>query len=519
MPVQSRVSAFCVTGLLLIHLATSTPILDTRGDNLLASRLPKDIKPGKCPERNDWSTPESRRQQFNDGNAWELADRYLDLNDGDGGNAKKWASNMYAAAFSQNAISDFDCSTWQSKCDVPASCEDFAKVGWPGVFHITKSLSNLFTYLHRHWELADQMREKLKDDVPRMIESFGVEAEEAPAIGFGTILSGSLAIGGTLSAANPLLSGMFGVAGAIGSMYEDKLNGLSPEPFNPDDVEATLKEMIDHYCDILQRSSTEIRNAVFGVEAELGDKKYPDEFRDIPREMQLAGGDPNGKDPWNHAITYVIGDGQWLVDEPAKGLEAQFQETYKRTRQMLALALLRLGKGAVVVINERDGDDQSGEFCNSQQNNVWDPNEKFCFGMMWLKDGRLMGGINDPAYQLWDQWTGASESFEGVRSAQSGFGLDKLETYRNILDCWRSNDANMAAPQLDVSQPGTPLPRCLFSMEVKKGGWLDTKKGCYVGKNLILDTNFPNFPKDSDDQKNRRYAWPAPKADCETTHG
>jgi hypothetical protein len=126
---------------------------------------------------------------------------------------------------------------------------------------------------------------------------------------------------------------------------------------------------------------------------------------------------------------------------------------------------------------------------------------------MWLDDQRgLKGGINDVAHPLWKEFD---------RVNLKGLGLDKLETYRSMLDCWESNDANFGEPNPRELPEGGKIPRCFFSMEFKKGYWVDSKKDCWGGATIELnyslknsDRVFPNFPKDSAEQTNRRTNWP-----------
>ena len=64
-------------------------------------------------------------------------------------------------------------------------------------------------------------------------------------------------------------------------------------------------------------------------------------------------------------------------------------------------------------------------------------------GMMWLDgNGALKGGINDPAYPLWDVYK-----------------LDKLKTYNNIFDCWHKNFGTAGNLDIINMDTWTGLPR------------------------------------------------------------
>lgn len=109
-------------------------------------------------------------------------------------------------------------------------------------------------------------------------------------------------------------------------------------------------------------------------------------------------------------------------------------------------------------------------------NEVWDEENGYCFGMMRLSDDgtNLEGGMNDPAFPLWEK-----------------YGMSKLYTYRNTLECWKANGNRMGATKPNPDPKDTSLPQCLFGMEVKKGSWKDYGNGKH---RLVLDEAFPNFP-------------------------
>jgi len=161
---------------------------------------------------------------------------------------------------------------------------------------------------------------------------------------------------------------------------------------------------------------------------------------------------------------------------------------------MIAFQLVRRLYEAVVVINY-----ENEEQCSKKDGNqAWDPYHKWCYGMMWTKDGTLHGGINDHASPLWK-----SES-------DGGFGMDKLATYRNTYHCWVANNATVGNIVINDITPETDLPRCFFGMEMKKGVWVDDNHDCWPGATLKLDLSFPNFPPG---QESRTH-WPQETPSC-----
>jgi hypothetical protein len=159
-----------------------------------------------------------------------------------------------------------------------------------------------------------------------------IGTEDAKKIGMGKILSGGMGVLSGLTAANPLVSGPFAMASGLFTIFEEYLDG-DDESGLGEDAKEVLKEMVKKYTVRMKRDVQVLKNAIFGYtnyHTFTNERLVPDEFRDIPKEMQLKGGDPGVDDGWNHAITYVIGDGRWYVQEPAAGLSEKFGELYKR---------------------------------------------------------------------------------------------------------------------------------------------------------------------------------------------
>lgn len=95
------------------------------------------------------------------------------------------------------------------------------------------------------------------------------------------------------------------------------------------------------------------------------------------------------------------------------------------------------------------------------KNNAWDGTKSRCIDMMGYDETPrgTFGGINDI-----DMWT--------------DFGMDKLATMKNAVDCWESNQGKEGAPGL-LTEPfkSKGIPPCFFAHVVRKGHWYSKDKG------------------------------------------
>ncbi|KAF2120320.1 hypothetical protein BDV96DRAFT_567053 [Lophiotrema nucula] len=518
MPVFGKLSALCAAGIIAAHLTSANPILTRRDGDGLAAKLPQGINRGKCAPVNNWDSTEQRKTLWTDANGWELVDRFLDQNSGFApGWTEHWGSRIYRELFPTDGTK-MDCDGHDgAECDHNKDCGAYAAAGWPGIFYVMESLSNIYSYFDAYNQELENLKAKLERDIPTMIDSLGANRDAAKQLPVGDILIFSMDLLSQLTEANPGVSGSLSALSAFTGLFQDKLNGEDP----PDPAEAAedaLRNMITSIVGKMKNEVTIARDAIFGNAIYRPSREHYDpktsefrnEFTEIPDDMKFNRGAPGTTDGWNHPITYVLGDGQWLSAHPAADLPVMFQDLYKQIRQRIAVELLKSTHGAVVVINE--GDSSPENCANAGSNNQWDdaPDRNYCYGIMWVENGNLKGGINDAAYALWDNYDAMAAndvSSEGSR----GFGMGRIETYRNILDCWHMNNGHNGNLDANYLQAETGLPRCFFSMEVKKGNWVDDNDDCWTGKTLALDTGFLNFPSDSDDFKNKRTHWPQEK--------
>lgn len=107
-------------------------------------------------------------------------------------------------------------------------------------------------------------------------------------------------------------------------------------------------------------------------------------------------------------------------------------------------------------------DDMNRDGCKGT-NNAWDDQKNWCIDMMQF-DGTpkgTLGGINDI-----DMW--------------KDFGMDKLATMRNTVECWQKNGGKEGSPGLLTDPFKTDsIPPCFFYHHVWKGprqqknrGWI-----------------------------------------------
>lgn len=49
--------------------------------------------------------------------------------------------------------------------------------------------------------------------------------------------------------------------------------------------------------------------------------------------------------------------------------------------------------------------------------------------------------------------------------------MNKLTAYRNAVDCWLGNDAQVGEVVPNGDALSKETPKCMFGMDVKKGSW------------------------------------------------
>ncbi|CAI6342511.1 unnamed protein product [Periconia digitata] len=461
-------------------LVAGNPIIHSRKEE---NNLPIDkildpgMNKGKC---NDLSWDENRKKIWDSGNGKEFLDAWIDKNDKGHGATNGWPQSLYSSIFPSADQSGMSCISYGADCDIEGDCKAFQDKGNAGAFYILKSVKNFHLYLAEYEKRTDWLRGKLLTDVDTIAHDFAVPAPKAGSLLISTAMAGSLGIAATgLGAIGPQAPAM-AIAGSMVSIFGPKIEAMNPPPEDRNgDTTRMLQSWINSTVDAMADEVKTVRRAVFGGP---GGNQYT-EINDIYKVKDYKS---------KHPITAVFGDGRWLNENPTAGLEDFFNKAYSSARQILAFNALKSSYDTHVIINERDNDEKK---CNEMKNNVWDKDAKpypYCYGMMWLDGkGQLKGGINERAEPLWDI-----------------YGLDKLKTYRNIFDCWHKNSGEPGKLDTNNKDDTTGLQRCTFSMDLKKGSWVDDNNDCYGGATIALDTGFLNFPVASDDYQKKRTNWP-----------
>ena len=125
-------------------------------------------------------------------------------------------------------------------------------------------------------------------------------------------MSGALAFGAAIGGSNPASVAILGAFSGITAIINEKdQDGES----DVDLSEIGLSNMLSDTCDGAKGRIEDILQAVTG---------YPGSSEaDIPHEMKMQNGEGKG---YEHAISYLFGDGQWLVDHPTEGLAENFDK-------------------------------------------------------------------------------------------------------------------------------------------------------------------------------------------------
>lgn len=150
------------------------------------------------------------------------------------------------------------------------------------------------------------------------LTSAGPEKPDAPNAW--AIASGVFGIGSALSGSNPAaagtLSAFSGIAGIFGEVMK--------EPDNTPSLASSEGELAVLIDDVCHRTKDRIIKALEAVMGVPGSSEA-----DIPQEMKAVYDETNGS-RYVHAISYLFGNGQWLLDHPTDGLSDVFDNAELR---------------------------------------------------------------------------------------------------------------------------------------------------------------------------------------------
>jgi hypothetical protein len=336
------------------------------------------------------------------------------------------------------------------------------------MWYVLESMKNLNTYLSQYQANLDSLEVQMISELEGVYMQFNTTDFKKESLDIGAIVGATLGFASAVTAPVAPASGAFGAASAFVGVVTSVTGKQEPVEIGKD-TEYKLTQSVSAMIKNSREDVEKIRKAMFGL-------KDSNE-QDIPQGMKWNNGGGAGKE-WVHAITWVLGDGQWLLDRPAQDLTPKFAEMKLKLKQSVAFQLLRLLHGGFVIIDDHAKDEKK---CLEDKNSAWDGGASRCY-TMYARDSnmKLLGGMNDPAHSLWES------------PDKGGFGMDRLATYKNTIDCWESNNANMNSADWNNLVDG--LPKCFFGMEVKKGAFFEKDGYGYNGKQLLLDNDYMNFP-------------------------
>jgi len=172
----------------------------------------------------------------------------------------------------------------------------------------------------------DQLNDQLKTDVDTLVQLFGKDVPTAKALNLAAIFSGALAIASGATAPIAPVSGFLGANSGIATILAETVeNEPKTLPELQTEAAAIIKEVIQGYINVAKNRANTIMDAIFG--------KGPNEM-EIPKEMKFNLGE--NTDGWVHAITYVLGDGQWLSKDPITSM--QLDSLFVATRKKMVSA-------------------------------------------------------------------------------------------------------------------------------------------------------------------------------------
>ncbi|KAF2865721.1 hypothetical protein BDV95DRAFT_612305 [Massariosphaeria phaeospora] len=468
----SRISAIGATGLLFGQYAYAAPTSRLQPRGSILDSLPGGINTGTCAAVNSFDTPEVQKSIWEGGNAAELLDSYLNQN-----GVKKWANEIYKEMFPGSAASNMDCSSPEVTvhCDYgKVECSKFGDANASGMFYILESAKNIHTYFRLYYEQLETLKDEIDDDVHKVFEDFKTADAVKKPVGVASIVGASFGFASALTAAAPPLSGVLATGSALTGVVQAIMGEKEPVETGKD-AEAAVKKQVRETLEQGREWVKTVHGAIFGEGA-----------GEIPESMTFK-----SDKKYSHVITSVLDGGQWLQNQVGTEVLPAFDEARRNFKQMAAFQLLRTLNNAFVHINDNVGNEAA---CVDDKNAVWDG--KRCITLYHRKDnGDLLGGLNGPGEILW-------------QAEPVGYGMDRFATYQNTLDCWESNKGAMGSTNFDGFTSG--LPKCAFGMEVKKGRFFELSGDSYGGKQLKLDTNYPNFPE----SEPKYEVWP--KTDCFT---
>ena len=293
-------------------------------------------------------------------------------------------------------------------------------------------------------ELDQQMSSISDSSVPRMRKALRITGSPPGSVDILTILSAAFTVASGPTAPSAPLAGYFaGTAGLLSLLGATVGSGESTTD-DPIDAEGFVSGLVGDTRDEGIKQIKKLIHAVFGHQVAQSE---------IPEKM-LAG-DEKIKNP----VVRVFGWGGWIRSVTLTGMEKYVDSIRSNMDKALFWQMARIWRGLYVVIR----DDLPEAKC-IHPNNAWDEEKSRCLDVLaWYPKStdQTLGGNKDVEY-AWNSW-----------------GMDKLKTLRNAVDCWEDK-GGVGQPNHDILllQNKSPYDNpCFFTMPVLKGNYSDIAKG------------------------------------------
>ncbi|PGH07394.1 hypothetical protein AJ79_06296 [Helicocarpus griseus UAMH5409] len=412
-----------------------------------------------APKKSNWKcsaadvtkirNPKKARKIWDASEAGVIGDEWINKH-----GLKNWVQDLDQRVFKKDGLtSSWNCHGREAKCELDRTCKEYQQAGHAGAFILFYSLQQQYSYLNDLREHLQDMSIKLSLDVKKIHDDF--KKDKTGPVNPWIAASGSLGVVAGAGAANPVWAGFFGILSGLSSI----LGNTAFKPKDEDNqeklaqqVKNTFKQGIQ-YCDKLAA-------AVYG---KPGAKQS-----DIPKELHSQ--------TFKNAAIKTMGEGKWLVADPVKGLKEGMDMFYFRMKQQLAWQMIRDVRLGILFIDDGVTKDKCGDGLESS---VWDSKHDYCFRLFHAGGGdKLQPLDNDLAKQLW-----------GKKSNKEKFyNMNRLETYRNALDCWKKNAGRVGKVKFEKLKNKKALPQCFFGIPMVKGKYYgeDVKK-------IIVPSKFPGY--------------------------
>jgi hypothetical protein len=302
-----------------------------------------------------------------------------------------------------------------------------------------------FCFTQLSVELDQQMSSIAEKSVPTMRKALRITGSPPGAIDVLTILSAAFSIASGPTAPLAPVAGYFAGTAGLLSLFRVTVGADESTTDDPIDAEGFVSGLVGDTRDEGIEQIKKLISAVFGYQVAQSE---------IPEAMLV--GDAKYKNP----VVRVFGWGGWVRSVTPKGMQEYVDSIRSNMDKALLWQMARIWRGLYVVVR----DDLPQAKC-VHPNNAWDGDKGRCLDVLaWYpKHVEMAFGGNKDIEYAWDSW-----------------GMDKLRTLRNAVDCWEDNGGHPRQPDMGIgslqSKDPYDLP-CFFAMPVLKGEHSDLVEG------------------------------------------